>query len=74
MEKVLCNLLLTDTIEIMLGESHAKELQKTPLPDSTVGGEYLIFSEDLCDQMIDKRKTCRLHCKVREPTELNMHI
>jgi hypothetical protein len=36
-------------VEIMLGESYAKELQKFPFGDTTVGRRISYISDDLCD-------------------------
>jgi hypothetical protein len=41
----------TDTVEIMFGESHAKEFRKIPLTDNTVD-RILHISKELCDQYI----------------------
>jgi len=37
------------------GESCAKELQKIPLADNTMGSRVSDISEDFCDQLISSR-------------------
>jgi len=46
----------TDLIERMLGESYAKEFQKIPPTENTVGRRLSNILEDLCDQLIDQFK------------------
>jgi hypothetical protein len=43
--------------EIIQGESHAKEFWKISLAEDTVGRRISVFSEYLCDQLIDQYET-----------------
>jgi hypothetical protein len=52
----------------MLGESCAKELQKIPLPDNTVGRRISDIWEDLCDELIDRLKISRFAFRADKAT------
>jgi hypothetical protein len=47
-----------------------KELRNIPFADDTVGRRKLHISEDLCDQLIDKRKTSRFALQADEPSDV----
>jgi hypothetical protein len=53
-------------VETVFGESHAKELQRIPLADITVGRTILAISESLCDQL----QTSRFVFQVDETTDV----
>jgi hypothetical protein len=48
----------------MLGESYAKEFQKIPPADNTMGRRIADISEDLCDQLTDQLKTSHFTLQV----------
>jgi len=57
-----------DTVEIVHGESYAKELRKSPLADNTVGKTASDVS-DLCGQLIDHLKTSRFELQTDKTTD-----
>jgi hypothetical protein len=59
-----------DIVEIMFGESYAKELRKIPLAHNTMRRRISDISDEPCDRLICQLTTFRFAFQVDEATDV----
>ncbi|KAK9882479.1 hypothetical protein WA026_021820 [Henosepilachna vigintioctopunctata] len=59
-----------DIVRIMFSESYAKQLEKIPLSDNTVGRRINDISEDLCHRLVSQLRTTKFAIQVDEATDI----